>query len=67
MAPMNEIFYLVIDHFKNKLRPRTHQKVYHENLEICLSPGTGIGQPGALKRNKSSWCPKLNYLRCVAL
>lgn len=59
-------FYLVIDHFKNKRRPRTHQKAYHENLEIRLSPGTGIGQSGALKRNKSSWCPNLNYFRCVA-
>lgn len=43
-------FYLVIDHFKNKRRPRTHQKAYHENLEIRLSPGTGIGQSGALKK-----------------
>lgn len=59
-------FYLVIDHFKNKRRPRTHQKAYQENLEIRLSPGTGIGQSGALKRNKSSWCPNLNYFRCVA-
>lgn len=59
-------FYLVIDRFKNKRRPRTHQKAYHENLEIRLRPGTGIGQSGALKRNKSSWCPKLNYFRCVA-